>query len=94
MPTSKLIVGDNELINPTITFELSKSKNPLYRQIANIARNIKDLKIEVDDNKSETQAKKLEGASDTAKINIAILDALREAKRRVDAGEKLSTVGK
>jgi hypothetical protein len=74
--------------------ELSKSKNPLYRQIANIAKNIKDLKIEVDDNKSETQAKKLEGASDTAKINIAILDALREAKRRVDAGEKLSTVGK
>jgi hypothetical protein len=73
---------------------LSKSKSPVYRHIAQIAKTIKGLKIVVDDTKIEKTFSKFKEGVDSAKITIANIDALREAKRRVDAGEKLNDVAK
>jgi hypothetical protein len=78
----------------TALAELAKSKNPIYRQIANIAKNIKNLKIVVDDEKSETQSMVSKVHSNHAKYVIAEIDALREAKRRVDAGEDIKKVSR
>jgi hypothetical protein len=73
---------------------LSKSKSPVYRQIADLAKNIKGLKVAVDSTKIEKKFSKFKQGIDSAKITIANIDALREAKRRVDAGEKLNEVAR
>jgi len=68
---------------------LSNSKSPVYRKIAEIAKTIKGLKVAVDETKIEKTFSKFKQGVDTAKITIANIDALREAKRRVDAGQEV-----
>lgn len=65
---------------------LSKSKSPVYRQIAQVAKTIKGLKVAVDATKIEKTFSNFKQGIDSAKITIANIDALREAKRRVDSG--------
>ena len=69
---------------------LSKSKSPVYREIAKLAKNIKGLKVAVDNTKVEKAFSKLKNGIDSAKLTIANIDALREAKRRVDSGMDVS----
>ena len=69
---------------------LSKSKSPVYRQIAQIAKTIKGLKVAVDSTKIEKTFSKFKQGVDSAKITIANIDALREAKRRVDSGMEVN----
>jgi hypothetical protein len=90
----KILAAANNGDTKAALDELAKSKNPIYRRIASIAKNIDGLKVVVDDEKSEKQATVSKNQSDYAKVTIAIIDALREAKRRVDAGESLGSVGK
>ena len=69
---------------------LSKSKSPVYRKIAEIAKTVKGLKVAVDGTKIEKIFSNFKQGIDIAKVTIANIDALREAKRRVDAGMSVS----